>query len=170
MPTDAELTYADHVGRFYARRYHFPPMVGRLIGYMSVCDPPEQSISDLADALLASRSAITGAVNTLEGLRLVTRNRAAGERMDRVRLDLTSPHAMGFDTSEYQEMGVLAREGLELLRDAPPSRRVLLSEMVAFADFLVEQMPLWAKAWDVRRAELVASGELPEDPVAARQS
>jgi hypothetical protein len=41
-------------------------MVGRLIGYLSVCDPPDQTIAELADALLASRSAITGAVKTLE--------------------------------------------------------------------------------------------------------
>ena len=36
-------------------------MVGRLLGYLPVCDPPEQSIGELADALLASRSAIAGA-------------------------------------------------------------------------------------------------------------
>ena len=58
VPTDAELTFADHMGRFYARRYGFPPMVGRLLGYLSVCEPPEQSIGELAEALLASRSAI----------------------------------------------------------------------------------------------------------------
>ena len=55
------------MGRFYARRYGFPPMVGRLIGYLAVCDPPEQSIAELAEALLASRSAIAGAVKTLGG-------------------------------------------------------------------------------------------------------
>ena len=43
MPTDAEITFADHMGRFYARRYSFPPMVGRLLGYLAVCDPPEQT-------------------------------------------------------------------------------------------------------------------------------
>jgi len=48
VPTDAEITFADHMGRFYARRYAFPPMVGRLLGYLAVCDPPEQSIGELA--------------------------------------------------------------------------------------------------------------------------
>ena len=37
MPSDAELTFADHMGRFYARRYSFAPMVGRLLGYLAVC-------------------------------------------------------------------------------------------------------------------------------------
>ena len=58
MPSDAELTFADHTGRFYARRYGFPPMLGRLIGYLSVCDPPDQSIGELAEALLAYRGTV----------------------------------------------------------------------------------------------------------------
>ena len=162
MPTDAEITFADHAGRFYARRYGFPPMIGRLIGYLALCEPPEQSIAELADALLASRSAISGAVNTLETLQLVVRSRAAGERMDRVRISLDSPNAMGMDATEYKEYGELAREGLEVLRDAPAERRAVLLEMAEFSDFLVEQMPLLAQAWEQRRAALVASGKLPE--------
>jgi hypothetical protein len=164
MPTDAELTFADHTGRLYARRYGFPPMVGRLLGYLSVCDPPDQSINELADALLASRSAIAGAVNNLEVLRLVQRSRAAGERMDRVRIDLNSPNATGMDVTEYQELGELAREGLQVLADASPERRAVLSEMAAFADFLVEQMPQLQQEWELRRAALIASGELPQRP------
>src|SRR5580704_11041507 len=123
MPSDGEITLADQAGRFYARRYGMAPMVGRLIGYLGVCEPREQSITELADALLASRSAIAGAVNTLEILGLIQRSRAAGERMDRVRIDMSSPHATGFDISEYQEQAELAREGLRVLEDAPPERR-----------------------------------------------
>lgn len=162
VPTDAEITFADHAGRFYARRYGFPPMVGRLIGYLALCEPREQSIAELADALLASRSAIAGAVNHLETLQLIVRTRSAGERMDRIRLDRDSPNAMGMDASEYREIGDLAREGLEVLAGASFERRAVLLEMAEFADFLVEQMPLMKDAWEQRRAELVASGKLPE--------
>jgi hypothetical protein len=161
MPSDEEITFADHTGRFYARRYGMAPMVGRLLGYLAVCDPREQSIGELADALLASRSAIAGAVNTLETLRLVKRTRAAGERMDRVRIDMSSPHATGFDMSEYQEQGDLAREGLRLLEDAPPERRAILLEWAAFADFLVERLPVLEKEWIDRREALQTAGQLP---------
>ncbi|HXY17537.1 MAG TPA: hypothetical protein VEH79_05160 [Gaiellaceae bacterium] len=161
MPTDAELTFADHTGRFYARRYSFPPMVGRLIGYLAVCDPPEQSIGELAEALLASRSAIAGAVNVLETIHVVQRSRIAGERMDRVRIDLSSPQSLGMDVSEYQELAELAREGLDVLRDASAERRAALLEMSAFAEFLLEQMPILQQEWQARREALVASGDLP---------
>jgi len=163
VPSDAELTFADHAGRFYARRFGMAPMVGRLIGYLTVCDPREQSISELAEALLASRSAIANAVSTLETLKLVRRSRAAGERMDRVRIDMTSPNAMGFDVSEYQEQADLAREGLALLANEPPERKTLLLEGLAFAEFLVERMPFWEQEWRTRREELRAAGQLPND-------
>lgn len=164
MPTDEEITFADHTGRFYARRYGMAPMVGRLLGYLAVCDPREQSITELADALLASRSAIAGAVNTLESLGLIRRSRAAGERMDRVCIDLSAPRAMGFDISEYQEHGELAREGLRHLADAPPERRAILLEWAAFADFLVERLPVLEQEWKDRREKLRAADELPEAP------
>jgi len=163
MPSDGEITFADHVGRFYARRFGMAPVVGRLIGYLAVCDPREQSISELAEALLASRSAIAGAVKALENLGLIRRSRAAGERMDRVRIDMSSSHAMGFDVSEYQEMADLAQEGLRLLADAAPERRAILLEWAAFSDFLVERLPVLEQEWIARREALRAAGELPDD-------
>jgi DNA-binding Lrp family transcriptional regulator len=162
------MTFADHAGRFYARRYGMAPMVGRLIGYLSVCDPPEQSISELADALLASRSAVAGAVNTLESLGLIRRYRAAGERMDRVCIDVSSPRAFGFDVSEYQEQGELAREGLRLLGEVPPERQGILLEWAALADFLVERLPALEEEWKARRDELRASAETAGDPTTQR--
>jgi DNA-binding MarR family transcriptional regulator len=168
MPSDGEITFADHAGRFYARRYGMAPMVGRLLGYLAVCQPREQSVSELADALLASRSAIAGAVNTLENLGLIRRSRAAGERMDRVFIDLSSPRAMGFDLTEYQEQGELAREGLRLLADTPPERRAVLLEWAAFADFLVERLPVLEEEWKRQREALRASGELSDPPAPQR--
>jgi len=163
VPTDAEITFADHAGRLYARRYGMAPVVGRLLGYLAICDPREQSIADLAEALLASRSAIAGAVKTLEQLGLVRRTRAAGERMDRVGIDVTSPRVFGFDPAEYQEQAALAREGLAILADAPPGRRAVLLEMAAFAEWLTARLPEWEKDWQAHREVLRAAGELPGD-------
>jgi hypothetical protein len=164
MPSDAEITFADHAGRLYARRYAMAPMVGRVLGYLMVCEPRAQSIGELAEALLASRSAIAGAVSALETLRLVRRSRAAGERMDRISIHLSSTQSIGFDVSEYREQGELAREGLEVLADAPLERRAVLLEYAAFADFLVERMPVLEREWTAHRAALHHSGQLPAEP------
>jgi hypothetical protein len=164
VPTDAEITFADHAGRFYARRYGMAPMVGRVLGYLAVCEPQEQTIAQLAEALLASRSAIAGAVNALENLDLIHRSRAAGERMDRVRIDLSSARGMGFDVSEYREQGELAREGLQTIADASAERRAVLLELAAFADFLAERIPALEQDWKTHREALRDAGELPGDP------
>lgn len=164
VPTDAEITFADHMGRHYARRYGLPPMAGRLLGYLAVCDPPEQSIGELADALLASRSAIAGAVNALEVTHVIHRSRAAGERMDRVWIDMSAPQAKGMDISEYEELRDLAREGLQVVADAPVERQAVLREMEAFAEFLVERIPELEQEWHERREALVAEGRLPATP------
>jgi DNA-binding transcriptional regulator GbsR (MarR family) len=170
MPTDAEVTFADHMGRFYARRFGFPPMIGRLIGYLAVCDPPDQSIGELADALLASRSAIAGALKPLEAMRVIHRSRAAGERMDRVQIDMSSPEAMGMDITEYEEMRDMAQEGLEVLKDTPLERRAVLLEYAAFSNFLIERISTMSQEWEAYRAARVAAGELPPHSPGHRSS
>ena len=164
MPTDAEITFADHMGRFYARRYSFPPMVGRLVGYLAVCDPPQQTIGELAEALLASRSAITGAVKSLETIHVLSRSRSAGERMDRVRVDMGSPESRGMDISEYEELGHMAHEGLDVLRRSHGTAGNPVG------DGGLRRIPRWSRfpysirSGKTRRAALVASGKLPEQP------
>ncbi|WP_129840609.1 MarR family transcriptional regulator [Streptomyces sp. RFCAC02] len=161
MPHDAQVLFADHVGRFYARRHGFPPMAGRLLGYLFVCDPPQQTIDELGEALLASRSAVTGAVKLLEGHGMARRTRAAGERVDRVGLGPVGRQPQNFDATAHREHAALFREGLALLADAPPRRRAPLAEMVALADFLADRLPVLLEEWHAHRDALRASGDLP---------
>lgn len=162
MHSDEELIFADHVGRFYAREHGFPPMAGRLLGYLMICDPPQQTIDDLAEALMASRSAITGAVKLMEGFGLVLRTRKAGERVDRVSPRLEALEPRNFESRLFQEQAALFREGLALLADAPPARRAPLEELTALADFLGERLPQVLAEWRERRDALRASGKLPD--------
>ena len=60
--------------------------------------------------------------------------------------------------------GELAREGLEVLADAPPERRAVLLELAAFADFLVDRLPVLEQEWNAHREALRAAGALPDDP------
>ncbi len=165
MPTDAEITFADHAGRFYARRYGMAPMVGRLLGYLAVCDPPEQSIAELAEALLASRSAIAGAVNALETLDLVRRSRAAGERMDRVRIDLTPLETHGVRRHRVPGAGRARPRGPGA---AAPTHRS--SGGRCCWSWPRSPTSWWhdcrccEQEWKARREALRAAGELPDEP------
>jgi hypothetical protein len=150
MATDAQLAFADQAGSFYAREYGFPPVTGRLLGYLIVCEPAQQTINELAETLLASRSAITAAVRQLEGFHAVRRTRAAGDRLDRVSLDpAVGLRPKGFSPAPYLEQAALAREALALLKDtgAPAERRAVLADAAAFYDFLAKRLPEVLEEW-----------------------
>lgn len=151
MNKDEQLLYADHIRHFYTLRYGFPPMVGRLLGYLMVCIPEKQSMNELADALMASRSAIAGAVHMLEHYHLVNRTRAAGHRSDSISLNPAGIEGKGFDATVYQEQAALFREGLNALKDEGPDPRIsMLEEAVALAEFLAERIPALHQEWEQR--------------------
>ena len=79
MPRDEEITFADHMGRFYARRFGFPPMVGRVLGYLLVCEPRDQTIGELSDALFLNHR---GTRLTRQGFWLIMKDRARQAGID----------------------------------------------------------------------------------------
>ena len=147
MDRDKVLIYADHMARFYAEKYGFAPATGRLIGYLAVCQPMEQSINDISEILLMSRSAINGAIKTLETMGLVRRTRPAGTRADLISLNPPDWRSTGFEPGEYVQMAALAREGLELLKDASPERRQPLEMVVSMNEFLADRIPKLYDEW-----------------------
>ena len=162
MATEAELAFADQVGRFYARQYALPPVTGRVFGWLLICDPPEQTAAEIAEALRTSRSAVGSAITMAETMGQIQRTRAAGERADRISFHPEAALRAIESPDEYGAMLALARHGLEVLRDAPPARRARLQEAVAFYEFLLERMPALADEWRARRDALRASCELPD--------
>lgn len=87
------------------------------------------------------------------------RTRAAGDRVDHVSIDPAGLEPKGFDAGAYEQMAALAREGLVLLKDAPPGRRAVLEDVAALGDFLAKRMPALLEEWRARRAAVRASGE-----------
>src|SRR5918998_2253819 len=145
--TDAELAFADKVGRFFARQYGLPPVTGRVAGWLLICDPRGQTAAEIAEALQTSRSAVGSAIAALETQGQVRRTRAAGERADRVSFHPDAALRAIESTDEYRAMLELAREGLDVLRASPPSRRARLVGAIAFYEFLLERMPALAAEW-----------------------
>jgi DNA-binding MarR family transcriptional regulator len=150
MATDWELAFADEAGRHFARQYGLPPMTGRVIGWLLLCEPPQQTIAELCDALSASRTAVTSAISTLEDWSWVQRSRAAGERVDRVWLDPEVWLRLVDNRAEYAALGALARRGLQAMSDESAERRARLEELAEFSKFLAERMPDLAAEWRTR--------------------
>lgn len=161
MSNDAVLAFAEEVGSHFSQRYALPPLTGRTLGWLLICQPAQQTAAEIAEGLRASRGGISTAVSTLEAMGYVRRRRAAGERVDLIEVD-PSAWSSGLDgTNEFVVLADLARSGLRALEDAAPARRARLAEMAAFADFFAERMPALMDEWRHHRDELRRSGELP---------
>jgi DNA-binding MarR family transcriptional regulator len=157
MDRDRVLIFCDHLGRFYSERYGLPPVAGRLIGYLYVCEPAQQSINEISDFLLTSRSAVNNAVKMLETQKLVHRTRPAGTRADLIGLNPLGWENLGFDPSEYLQMASLGREGLSLLSDAGPERRQAIEVVISLNEFLAERLPQLYEEWNTFHQESLDS-------------
>ena len=61
----AERRFAEEMG-IVGEQVGMPRMVARVLGWLLICDPPQQSLSDLATALDVSRASISIATRLLE--------------------------------------------------------------------------------------------------------
>lgn len=64
----------------YLTRDGFPPIAGRILGWLLICDPPEQSAAEIAAAIDASRASLTTNMQVLMVMGVVSRHSRPGER------------------------------------------------------------------------------------------
>ena len=73
MMTDQESAFVEEMGQVLAS-YGMTPMAGRMWGWLLICDPPEQTAGAIADALHASRGAISGTARILSSAGFIRRS------------------------------------------------------------------------------------------------
>jgi hypothetical protein len=116
------------MGRFYARRYSFPPMAGRLFGYLAACDRPDPTIGELGRGAARQSQRDRRRREVPEGDHAHGAALARpGERMDRIRIDLSSPRSPGMDVSDFGDTFDLVRSPLDN-RELPRTRGAVVCE------------------------------------------
>jgi DNA-binding transcriptional regulator GbsR (MarR family) len=138
--------FIDAAGEWWSKSYGLPRMTGRVLGWLLVCDPPEQTSAQLAEALDASKGSISGATGMLIRAGLVERLHVRGERADRFRLRAEAWDEQVRDQGVTQARALIA-QGLEALADEPPTRRARLEELDALYAWWESRMPALAEEW-----------------------
>jgi DNA-binding MarR family transcriptional regulator len=77
---DQLLSWVERVANFWAEQYGLPPITGRVLGWLMVCEPAEQSAGEIADAIGASRASLTTNMRLLVVGGLVRRRTRPGKR------------------------------------------------------------------------------------------
>src|SRR4051812_1847807 len=82
---EALAAFVEEAGLMYAEM-GLPPMAGRIIGWLLVCDPAQQTQADLAKSLQASKGSISTMLGVLLRIGIVKRARKPGDRKEYVQL------------------------------------------------------------------------------------
>lgn len=135
--------FVEEVGVMIELEAGAPRMVGRVLGWLLVCNPPEQSAAELAEHLQASRGSISTATRVLLRMGLVERVRLRGERFDRFEARPAAWDEVLWRREQFSLPRRVMRLGMEALADEPVERRGRLEE--------VDFMYAW---WEERIEEL----------------
>lgn len=132
-----------------------PRMAGRIVGWLLICNPPHQSLLEMAEILEASNASISTMTRLLVQMGLVERVGLPGHRRDHYRIK-----ADAFDTIMHQNLqeiktGLqLAERGLELVANQPPEMKQRLKEVRELYSFFDREYPVLLERWEKERKKL----------------
>jgi DNA-binding transcriptional regulator GbsR (MarR family) len=118
-----------------------PRMVGRVLGWLLICEPSEQSAAELAERLQASKGSISTSTRVLLRIGLIERVRLRGERFDRFRARPEAWDEFLWRQEQFQEPRRVLRVGLDALADEPAARRARLEELDAMYAWWEHRIP-----------------------------
>jgi DNA-binding transcriptional regulator GbsR (MarR family) len=140
--TEGESAFVEEMGQVLAS-YGMTPMAGRMWGWLLICEPPEQTAAEIADALQASRGAISGTARILATAGMIKRSTRRGDRRE-----YFSAPPETFDSflegagRIYRRFREMAERGLEAIADRPASSRARLQELRDVFAFVEQEVPV----------------------------
>ncbi len=150
------LHYIEEFGLFF-EQFGLPRTAGRILGWLLVCDPPHQTMDELAEILQVSKSSISTASRMLIQSGLVSKISFPGERKDFYRIsDDAWVQAWSAQNSQTAVMRQLAKRGLMLLENDSSSRQARLQMMHDLYEFLEKELPKLTERWLKERSQLAS--------------
>jgi DNA-binding transcriptional regulator GbsR (MarR family) len=143
-----EERFVEDVGLFF-EHMGLPRMAGRVLGRLLISVPQQQSASELAEFLRASKGSISAATQLLTGAGAVERVGLPGERRDYYRMKTDAWFTLTQRRlSNLTPMKELAGRGLALLRNESQELRTRLEEFQDFGAFYEEEAAELLARWE----------------------
>ena len=137
--TTRERDFAEQMG-VVGERIGMPPMVARVLGWLLICDPPQQSISELSAALGVSRASISIATRLLEAPGWIRRSPVPGARGYYFEI-VPDAYVRMPAAASFSLLRQTLEAGLALLPDSRSDRARRLREARDFYAYLEAEIP-----------------------------
>ena len=139
--TPEQSAFIEEMGQFLGG-YGMTPMAGRMWGWLLLCDPPEQTAAQIADALGASRGAISGTARILSSAGFIRRTTRRGDRREYFSAPAEALDSMlGSAASIYRQMRSIAARGLVATAERSEASRARLQEFHDVMAFVEQEVP-----------------------------
>jgi DNA-binding transcriptional regulator GbsR (MarR family) len=127
-------------------------MEGRVMAWLLLAQPPEQSLTEIARGLGVSKAAVSTSARSLLQSRAVERVSEPGQRGDYYR-SIPGKLESVLHLDHINALGHLVDRSLELVagKDQTQSNYALLREMREFIDFLEAEVPGLVSRWQAHR-------------------
>jgi DNA-binding transcriptional regulator GbsR (MarR family) len=143
--------FVEDFGLFF-EQFGLPRTAGRILAWLLICDPPHQTMDDLAEALQMSKSSVSTNGRILLQSRLVDRVSLPGERRDFYRINDAAWTTAWLNKMQlFVMLRQMAEQGLNLLPPNEAPRRRRLEEMRDLYLFLERESPLMIAQWQAER-------------------
>lgn len=150
-PTDAQLAFVEEFA-LVLERMGLVRMVGRTVGWLLVCDPPEQTFNQIAEALQASKGSISSSLKTLTTMRWVDKTTKPGDRRDYYTIrPAILPELTRQQSGMYEGLTETTSRGLALFDDPNGNQAARVREMHDFFVWMGKEMPALLDRWDAER-------------------
>jgi len=147
LTTAEELRFVEEVALGFERQGLFR-MAGRVIGWLLICDPPEQTFNQLVEVLGASKGSISSAMKFLTPSGWVERVSHPGDRKTYYRFRPGSLfEATRTQSQHYGEFKRVIESGMELMADQP-ARRERLDAVHDLYGWLEIEVPALLERWE----------------------
>ncbi|MCA0353272.1 MAG: MarR family transcriptional regulator [Chloroflexi bacterium] len=150
----ARLAYAERIAVFYEKAGGIPRMAGRIMGWLLICDPPQQNAAELGQVLSASKGSISTMTRWLLQIGLINKTAVPGDRRDY--FEIRKGTWADLLAQQFQAVGAfreLATQGLDLLTNPEGEEGARLREMRDLYTFFERELPLLIEKWRSERKE-----------------
>ena len=132
-------------------------MTGRVSAWLLLCEPPEQSLTEIAEGLGVSKAAVSVAARMLVQVRFIERVGAPGERGDHYHI-LSADLASLLPLDHIRTLHDLIEHGLATVadREQTQSNYAIMHERLVFLAFIETELRELLARWEQRRAESAA--------------
>jgi DNA-binding MarR family transcriptional regulator len=149
--TEGEKAFVARVGEHY-HNDGFPLDSGRVLGWMIISDPPEQSATEIAARLAVSPSTVDAVAEQLVPATLLNRRDGENGEYFLSLSDEAWPRVVSHTFAGWPGLHQILKDGSSALAGEPAERSARVDNMERLFAYLVTELPDMMRRWEQRES------------------